>query len=185
MVAVALYALLPQSLLLGPRLLVPVVEGVLLVALVATNPRRLTRQTRLSRLASLGLAAVVVLTNLTALGILVAELSSAQAGQPEPLLLAALQVWATNVIGFALIYWELDRGGPVSRARCKRARAAAGGLAVLPGRERRHRDRGVGGVERPLGLDPASRGLPLPLGDQLQRVQPDRHDAPDHAGRRP
>jgi len=26
-------------------------------------------------------------------------------------------VWATNVIGFALIYWELDRGGPVSRAR--------------------------------------------------------------------
>jgi hypothetical protein len=33
------------------------------------------------------------------------------------LLIAALQVWATNVIGFALIYWELDRGGPVSRAR--------------------------------------------------------------------
>jgi len=30
-------------------------------------------------------------------------------------------VWATNVIGFALIYWELDRGGPVSRARRTRA----------------------------------------------------------------
>jgi hypothetical protein len=37
------------------------------------------------------------------------------------LLLAALQVWATNVIAFALIYWELDRGGPVSRVRRSRA----------------------------------------------------------------
>ena len=91
------------------------------MALVVTNPRRLTRQTRISRLASLTLAGVVVLTNLSALGILVAELSSARAAQPEPLLLAALQVWATNVIGFALIYWELDRGGPVSRARRARA----------------------------------------------------------------
>jgi uncharacterized membrane protein len=116
-VAIGLYALLPESLLLGPRLLVPAIEVVLLGALVATNPRRLTRQTRLSRAASLALAAVVVITNLAALGILLAELSSPQAGQAGPLLLAALQVWATDVIGFALIYWELDRGGPVSRAR--------------------------------------------------------------------
>jgi uncharacterized membrane protein len=116
-IAAALYALLPESLLLGPRLVVPAIEIVLLVALVVTNPRRLTRQTRISRIASLTLAGVVVVTNLVALGILVANLSSAQAGQPGPLLFAALQVWATNVIGFTLIYWELDRGGPVSRAR--------------------------------------------------------------------
>jgi hypothetical protein len=63
------------------------------------------------------LAAVVVLSNLTALGLLVADLVTAKASEPGPLLLAGLQVWATNVIGFALIYWELDRGGPVSRAR--------------------------------------------------------------------
>src|SRR3954454_8875859 len=120
-VAVGLYAPLPEPLLIGPRLLVPAVEVALLGALVATNPRRLTRQTRLSRVASLALAAVVVTTNLAALGILLAELSSPQAGQAGPLLLAALQVWATDVIGFALIYWELDRGGPVSRARRARA----------------------------------------------------------------
>jgi hypothetical protein len=120
-VAAGLYALLPESLLIGPRLLVPAVEVVLLVALVVTNPRRLTRQTRLSRAASLTLAAVVVITNLAALGILLGELSSPRAGQAGPLLLAALQVWATDVIGFALIYWELDRGGPVSRARRARA----------------------------------------------------------------
>ena len=36
--------------------------------------------------------------------------------------MAALQVWATNVIGFGLLYWELDRGGPVARARTPRNR---------------------------------------------------------------
>ena len=30
------------------------------------------------------------------------------------LLVAALQVWLTNVIVFGLAYWELDRGGPVA-----------------------------------------------------------------------
>ncbi|WP_217180481.1 hypothetical protein [Nakamurella multipartita] len=35
--------------------------------------------------------------------------------------MAALQVWATNVIAFGLIYWELDRGGPVSRTQKARA----------------------------------------------------------------
>ena len=38
------------------------------------------------------------------------------------LLFAGLQVWLTSVIGFALVYWELDRGGPVSRST--RARSA-------------------------------------------------------------
>jgi hypothetical protein len=36
------------------------------------------------------------------------------------LLVAALQVWATNVIAFALLFWNLDRGGPVLRAQLSR-----------------------------------------------------------------
>jgi hypothetical protein len=120
-VAAALYTLLPDALQLGPRLLVPTLEALLLVALLITNPRRLTRETWFSRAASLTLAVIVVLSNLVALGLLVADLVAARAAEPGPLLLAGLQVWATNVIGFALIYWELDRGGPVSRARRTRA----------------------------------------------------------------
>ena len=38
------------------------------------------------------------------------------------LLLAAGQVWLTNVLVFALAYWELDRGGPVSRTQIARPR---------------------------------------------------------------
>ena len=108
------YALLPGSLLFGPRFVIPALELALLIGLIATNPRRITRETRWSRIASLALAAVVILTNLIALGMLVHSLT--QKNTPGgPLLLAAMQVWITNVIGFGLLFWELDRGGPVAR----------------------------------------------------------------------
>jgi uncharacterized membrane protein len=116
-VAAVLYALLPDRLLVGPRLLIPALEAVLLVAVLVTNPRRLTKQTRLSRAASLTLTAVVLLTNLFALAMLVQDLVSASKHSGGQLLLAALQVWATDVIAFGLLYWELDRGGPVSRTQ--------------------------------------------------------------------
>jgi hypothetical protein len=121
LVAIALYALLPESLLFAPRLLIPALEFLLLVALVVHNPRRLTRQTRWSRLVSVGLAALVALTNLVALALLVRDLVHPST-DGTGLLLAALQVWATNVIAFGLLYWELDRGGPVARVREPRNR---------------------------------------------------------------
>ncbi len=103
MVAAAAYSLLPESLLFAPRFVIPVVELALLVALLATNPRRMIRQTRWSRGASVALVAVIISANLVALGILVASLTkSSTAG--SRLLIAAMQVWMTNVIGFGLLY---------------------------------------------------------------------------------
>jgi hypothetical protein len=116
----ALYALLPGSLLFAPRFLIPALEAVLLVAVIATNPRRLTRETRLSRIASLSLTGVIAATNLVALGMLVHDLVNKKAENGGSLLLAALQVWATNVIAFGLLYWSLDRGGPVARTQLPR-----------------------------------------------------------------
>lgn len=108
------YALLPDSVLFAPRFVIPALEIVLLVALIATNPRRMTRETRWSRTASVALASLVIVTNMVALGMLVDALT--EKGTPGgPLLIAAMQVWLTNVIGFALLFWELDRGGPVAR----------------------------------------------------------------------
>ena len=46
--------------------------------------------------------------------LLVDELVSGGADQGSALLAGAAQVWLTNVIVFALAYWELDRGGPVA-----------------------------------------------------------------------
>ena len=119
LVAIVAYALLPENLLFAPRYLIAGVEAVLLVTLVATNPRRLVRRTRLSRAASTLLSATVIVTNLVALGMLVHSL--VQPGTSGgSLLLGAMQVWLTNVIGFALLYWEIDRGGPVARRRLRR-----------------------------------------------------------------
>ena len=53
LVGVALYAALPSDLSLGSRFIVPSLELVLLVPVLAFNPRRLTRQTPWSRLLSL------------------------------------------------------------------------------------------------------------------------------------
>ena len=122
-VAIAVYALLPSSLLFTNRLITPIVEVLLLVALVVTNPRRMTRETRWSRWASIGLASVMILTNLGSLGLLVSTLSGAASG--SHLLVGAMQIWVTNVIGFGLLFWELDRGGPVSRHREERAKMPA------------------------------------------------------------
>jgi uncharacterized membrane protein len=77
LLAVAIYALLPQSLLVGPRLLIPGLEVLLLVPLVAINPRHLTRETRWSRLVSLALVIVIAGSNMVALVLLLQKLGSA------------------------------------------------------------------------------------------------------------
>ena len=112
--ALGLYGTLPTTFLPGVRYTVVVGLG-LLIPLVALNPRRLTRETRWSRYLSVGQALLLVLANEVALVQLVIALTSANNSDGPTLLLAALQVWVTNVIAFALVYWELDRGGPVLR----------------------------------------------------------------------
>ena len=112
--ALALYAFLPNELVGGQRFVVVAAGVALLISLSVVNPHRLVRQTRWSRMISVGFALVLVLVNQVTLVTLVAKLVAG--GQDAPgLLLAALQVWVANVIGFALLYWELDRGGPVVR----------------------------------------------------------------------
>ncbi|MFE2553435.1 hypothetical protein ACFXGI_33605 [Streptomyces sp. NPDC059355] len=118
--AITLYLALPQQLLVAPRYVLPALEVLLLLPLIAINPRRLTRQTKTFRILSLTLVLLIVISNLVALGILVHELLNAQVEDGRALLVAALQVWLTNVIAFGLAYWELDRGGPVSRTQLPR-----------------------------------------------------------------
>jgi hypothetical protein len=116
LVAVGLYLLLPNPLIVGPRLVIPVLELAIFVPLVIANPRRFTRETAALRAVSIGLVGLIALANMTALGLLVDALVSGHVERGRPLLLGACQVWITNMIVFALAFWELDRGGPVARA---------------------------------------------------------------------
>jgi hypothetical protein len=117
LVAVALQVTLPNRLVVGPRLLLPVLETLLLVPLIAINPVRMTRETRFSRTLSLVLVLLIAATNGVVLGQLVEALVNGKASEGKTLLVAALQVWLTNVIAFGLVFWELDRGGPVARTQ--------------------------------------------------------------------
>jgi hypothetical protein len=113
--AVAMHTTLPSGLLVQPRWLLPSIELALLVSLIALNPTRLTTETRWSRIASLVLVAIIIVANTLALVLLIRDLTSTQSVGGRGLLLAAVQVWLTNMIAFALVFWELDRGGAVAR----------------------------------------------------------------------
>jgi hypothetical protein len=115
-VAVGLYAALPNDLLVGPRYVIPALELVILVIVVIENPVRMTRQSKRSRVSAIGLTYLIMATNFISLILLIHQLvSGTGSDRGAELLLAALQVWLTNVIVFALAFWELDRGGPVVR----------------------------------------------------------------------
>ncbi len=118
--AIVLYAALPSQLLLGPRFIVPGLELILFIPLLLANPRHMSRQNRLLRRLSIALLLLIAVSNLVALILLIRSLVMGEATAGGRLLGAAGQVWFTNVLVFALAFWELDRGGPISRARVER-----------------------------------------------------------------
>lgn len=118
--AILLYAVLPSAMQVGPRFVVPVLELALFIPLVLANPRRMSRENRFLRRLSISLVLLIAFTNLAALVQLIHSLVDGEATAGGQLLAAGGQVWLTNVLVFALAFWELDRGGPVTRFRVKR-----------------------------------------------------------------
>jgi hypothetical protein len=116
--AMVLTILLPEAVRLGPRWLLPVIEGVLLVAVVVGDPGRITRRSRLLRAISIALVSVLVLATLWATGQLIDDLihGGPETNSASDLLEAGFTVWVSNNIAFALLYWELDGGGAAARA---------------------------------------------------------------------
>ena len=120
-VALLLYGLLPSTFTPAIRYGVVIVSAGILIALIFLNPARFVRESRWSRILSGAQALVLVAGNQIALVELVIQLVTATHQSGPGLLLAALQVWATNVIAFGVLYWEMDRGGPVARRRDRRS----------------------------------------------------------------
>jgi uncharacterized membrane protein len=117
LVAIALQTALPNELRYLPRALIPILEAGLLVGLVAANPVRIERRSRFVRLVSIVLIFLITTANATSAVLLIRAILDGTAGDSAgPLLATGAAVWATNVIAFALWYWEFDRGGPVHRA---------------------------------------------------------------------
>jgi uncharacterized membrane protein len=115
--AVGLQLAVPDRLVLHPLWLLPGIELVLLAALIAANPRRINRDHRGVRLGSLALVVVATFANVWTAEHLIAGLLLGTEIEKAPQLLSiGGDIWLTNVIVFALWYWEFDRGGPRARA---------------------------------------------------------------------
>jgi hypothetical protein len=121
LLAVVLQLVLPDGLILRPRPLLPALELILLVALVAANPIRLDRQHPSLRVGSLGLTALITLANAVSAVLLIRGLVTGHLNYNAANLLGAgAAIYVTNVIAFGLWYWEFDRGGPFERAQASR-----------------------------------------------------------------
>jgi hypothetical protein len=117
-VAIGLQLVLPDRLVIRPSWLLPTLEGLLLVGLILANPKRINRTSAALRAASVSLIALISLANAWSSGELINGLINGTLGDNASLLLSrGASVYITNILVFALWYWEWDRGGPVARAR--------------------------------------------------------------------
>ena len=113
--AIVLNLSLASQITIGPRWLLPGVEGILLVALVVIAPARATVQRVRERRFALAVIGLVSLVNIVLLARLVDHLINGSSVGGRSLILSGAVLWVTNVLLFAVWYWEMDRGGPVAR----------------------------------------------------------------------
>src|SRR6185437_11033660 len=120
--AAVLYADLPSRFIAGAhagafgvvRWVVPALTLLVLASLAAIRPRgRLTR-----RHLAIGTIGIVSLANSVSIGLLIHLLINGAQAHASPLLRAAVHMWVVNVLLFALWFWQLDGGGPLSRPGC-------------------------------------------------------------------
>jgi hypothetical protein len=113
--ALVLYLALPNAYAPGPRWLPVVLVGILMVPLVIANPVRLTRHSGGWRAVSIAAVAVINAFNIVSVVALVHGLLHHEKVDGRTLIVSAIEIWLTNVLVFALWFWELDGGGPVAR----------------------------------------------------------------------
>lgn len=115
--AIALQVRLPGKLTVGPTWLLPSLEGALLIGLAVTTPHgRVDEDHPVRRRVAIGLIALVNAANAGSLYLLTHELLHKGVKNGHALILSGIAIWLTNVLIFALWYWQLDRGGPANRA---------------------------------------------------------------------
>jgi uncharacterized membrane protein len=114
--AIGLQLLLPERLTIGPTWLVAVLEAALLVWLTIASPARVEAEHPLRRRLAIVITSLVSLANATSLALLAHYLLHHNGGHGRELIVAGSLIWLTNVLSFALWYWETDRGGPGHRA---------------------------------------------------------------------
>lgn len=127
LVAGVLRATLPPELrLYDPRGGLLAIIVVLTVALIIGDPGRIDRDVRWLRALTAALVGLITLANAgSSVRLVISIIYAEPFTQTARVLLACGgAIWLTNVIAFALWYWDLDRGGAAARAAGTTARPA-------------------------------------------------------------
>ena len=99
--------------------LVPAIEAVLLLLLLANDPGSLAKRANWLHRLAVTFVCILVAAALWATTLLVYDLIKGigVTNSPTKLLASGGVVWLGNNLSFALLYWLIDGGGPIARSR--------------------------------------------------------------------
>jgi hypothetical protein len=102
--------------------LLPAVEVILLVVLMASDPTSNNRRTLQLRRLAIVLVFLLLAGALWATAVLIDHLvtGDAQTSDGARLLASGSLVWLGNILSFSLLYWIFDSGGPRTRTHAPR-----------------------------------------------------------------
>lgn len=116
LVAMGAQMLTPPGFRLGAVWLLPVVAAALVAVIAVAGRRGNNPGHPVLRALALLLAAVLIVGNIATVTVLVHGLLSGHSVQAAQLFALGTAAWVTNVVAFAVTFWEIDAGGPVARA---------------------------------------------------------------------
>ena len=117
-VASVLHSLLPPELKAQQSRWVPLIAALVLVVLIIADPGRIDRVQRWTRVVTGVLFGFITLANALSVVLLIQGiLDNSSFDTARDLLYSGASVWITNVIAFALWYWDLDGGGAAARLK--------------------------------------------------------------------
>lgn len=114
---IALQLSLSSKLTIRPIWVVPGLEALALVGLIASSPHPRLRHSVLRRRLSMTLTAIVTAANTYSLVMLCHFLLRGGQASGRTLIGSGIVLWITNVLLFGVWFWQLDSGGPLARAR--------------------------------------------------------------------
>ncbi len=109
---IMLQLLLPQKLSTLPLFIIPGLELVSMAMLQIVTPKTATFTSQLRRTVVIVLIGLIAFANAGSLQLLITALFHATSADAPQLLTSSLSIYATNVVVFALLFWEMDGGGP-------------------------------------------------------------------------
>jgi hypothetical protein len=114
--AVLAQVLMRDRISIGPRGLAPVIEVALVISIVVGDAVLGAHPRRVGFL-RYALALVIVTSGTASAALLVTDVIAVRPVSVQQLLAEGLQVLVVITVGFALLFWQLDRGGPDGRVQ--------------------------------------------------------------------